>query len=229
MKHQPAPDYFVLASTSPRRRQFLEILGIPFTAVAPGASGSQSIDETPHPGETPSALVQRLSRKKARSVLERLPACWPAAKTYSRLVVVAADTEVVLAGQILGKPANAAEAAAMLRQLRNRPHQVYSGLTVAQSPQILITRLHTSQVWIRSYTDNEIDRYIDSGSPLDKAGAYGIQDVDFAPVARLDGCFASVMGFPLGEFSDALHELGLALPDIGPLCRGITGYPCCRD
>ena len=116
----------------------------------------------------------------------------------------------------------------MLRQLRKRPHKVYSGLTVVRPPRTIVTQLHTSLVWMRSYSDQEIDQYVSSGSPLDKAGAYGIQDLAFAPVARLEGCYASVMGFPLGELADALHKVGLALPAIGPLCHKLTGFPCCR-
>lgn len=228
MSHCPTPDFIVLASTSPRRRQFLEILGIPFTAISPGVDDNQSIDETPVPGESPAALVQRLSREKVQSVLHNLLARVPTAENYARLVIVGADTEVVLEEQILGKPANVPEAVAMLRQLRTQPHQVYSGLTVARPPRTVVTQLHISRVWMRPYSNQEIDQYVSGGSPLDKAGAYGIQDLAFDPVARLEGCYASVMGFPLGEFADGLHNIGLALPAVGPLCHKLTGYLCCR-
>jgi septum formation protein len=218
----------VLASTSPRRKQFLEALGIPFTTVAPGADDNYSIDETPLPGESPAALVQRLSREKTQSVLHNLAARLPNAENYAGLVIVGADTEVVLEERILGKPTDAFEAITMLQQLRDQPHRVYSGLTVARPPRTMITRLHISQVWMRPYSNQEIDQYVSNGSSLDKAGAYGIQDLAFAPVARLEGCYASVMGFPLGEFADALHKVGLALPAVGPLCHKLTSYPCCR-
>jgi predicted house-cleaning NTP pyrophosphatase (Maf/HAM1 superfamily) len=82
---------------------------------------------------------------------------------------------------------------------------------------------------MRPYSNDEINQYVDDGSPLDKAGAYGIQDLDFAPVARLEGCYASVMGFPLSEFADALQKVELALPAIGPVCHQLTSYPCCRE
>ena len=145
---------------------------------------------------------------------------------------------VVLRDNILGKPKDPIEATQMLRDLRDRPHQVYSGLTVAAVDRSadcnphsmqMITRLHQSTVWMRPYTDAEIEAYVATGDPLDKAGAYGIQNKGFAPVARLEGCFASVMGFPLGELAAALRELGVSLPEIGRLCVGHTGQKCCQQ
>jgi predicted house-cleaning NTP pyrophosphatase (Maf/HAM1 superfamily) len=90
------------------------------------------------------------------------------------------------------------------------------------------TRLQQSTVWMRLYSDAEIAAYVATGSPLDKAGAYGIQDQPFAPVERLEGCFASVMGLPLAELAQLLTEIGVPLPDIGPLCSHHTGIPCCQ-
>jgi predicted house-cleaning NTP pyrophosphatase (Maf/HAM1 superfamily) len=143
-----------------------------------------------------------------------------------------------LKNKILGKPNNPAEAEQMLRQLREQHHFVYSGLTVADvswepdQPQAHITksvtRLHQSKVWMRQYTDVEIEDYMASGDPLDKAGAYGIQNKTFAPVAQLEGCFASVMGFPLGELAAALKEINISLPAIAPLCTQHTDHPCCQ-
>jgi septum formation protein len=120
----------------------------------------------------------------------------------------------------------------MLQQLRRQSHQVYSGLTVALlsgQKGRFITRLQQSTVWMRPYTDAEIAAYVASGDPLDKAGAYGIQNKAFAPVGRLDGCFASVMGLPLGELAAAFREIDLSLPEVGPRCRSYTDYPCCQD
>ena len=142
----------------------------------------------------------------------------------------------------------------MLRTLRQeRCHDVYSGLTVGlwaeRGPTAdtneqeavennepvtppyhlrLITRLHQSRVWMRPYTDAEIEAYVASGDPLDKAGAYAIQHQSFAPVEKLEGCFASVMGLPLGELATVLNDIGLPLPDITPLCTQYSGYPCCQ-
>lgn len=198
----------ILASASPRRRELLHSLGLSF------AVKTTAIDETPRPGESPPALVQRLSRAKA------LAAAQPGA------VVIAADTVVVWQEVILGKPANATEAAHMLRLLRHRSHDVYSGLTLHRAGMTL-TRLHQSRVWMRPYTEAEIAAYIATGSPLDKAGAYGIQDTSFAPVERLEGCFASVMGLPLGELAAAMSALALSPPPVAPRCRQYTGHPCC--
>ena len=262
----------ILASSSPRRREFLEALGLAFTVVPPlhpplsndhisKDVNQTELDETPLPGEAPAALVQRLSRLKARTVVANLPSLIPRASwTMSgsdekgnlissnapeKAVIIAADTVVVLDGEILGKPAHPAEATHMLKRLRGRYHYVYSGLTITTPLQIspvswppfqerppevtLITRLHQSKVWMRHYSDDELAAYVASGDPLDKAGAYGIQNSAFAPVARLEGCFASVMGLPLGELAAAFKEIDLSLPEIAVRCTRYTGWPCCQE
>jgi septum formation protein len=217
--------YFILASASPRRRELLESLGVSVLVLSPGA---MAVDETPRPDESPVALVQRLSREKAEAGVAALPLTSP-----GQAALVAADTVVVLADTILGKPHTPAAAIHMLQQLRQKEHQVYSGLTIAlpspTAPPRFITRFHHSRVWLRPYSDAEIAAYVAGGSPLDKAGAYGIQDVDFAPVARLEGCFASVMGLPLGELAAALDEAGLPCPAVGPACTRLTGRSCCME
>jgi septum formation protein len=234
------PIYFVLASGSPRRRELLGVLGIPFVVVRPsqGPAGRE-IDETPWPGETPPDLVRRLSLAKAAAVLAMLlpPASRPFEPPVTgddvQAIVVAADTIVVVGDDILGKPGSPAQAVDMLKRLRRQAHQVYSGLTIAvppgdrtKSPRF-VTRLHRSTVWMRPYGQAEIEAYVASGDPLDKAGAYAIQHSTFAPVARLEGCYASVMGLPLGELAAALAEIGLNLPDVGARCSRYTGQPCC--
>jgi len=226
----PGPDYLVLASASPRRREFLAALGLPFSVLAPGQTeGVPEVDESPLPGEAPAAMVQRLSQAKAQAVANKLPELLPGAARLAGLVVIAADTVVVLDEAILGKPATPAAAVDMLTRLRNRPHFVYSGLTALRpNANAGITRLHQSRVWMRAYSNQEIAAYVDSGDPLDKAGAYGIQNQEFMPVAKLEGCFASVMGFPLGELAAALHQLKLALPAVAPLCRRLTQTDCCQ-
>lgn len=228
--------HLVLASTSPRRREFLTLLGLPFTAVSPGVDGE--IDETPLPDEPPDRLVQRLSRLKANTVVENLPSLPSIADLIEthHLVVIAADTVVVLDNTILGKPVSATEATQMLTSLRGRQHDVFSGLTLihrpplasSESQQLMTTYLHRSQVWMRPYTDAEIATYVAGGSPLDKAGAYGIQDHPFAPVERLDGCFASVMGLPLAQLTEGLQQIGLPLPEVSLLCGSHTGVTCCQ-
>lgn len=120
----------------------------------------------------------------------------------------------------------------MLQQLRQQSHYVYTGLTVARlSGEIrnFVTRLYQSTVWMRPYTDAEIASYVASGDPMDKAGAYGIQNNSFAPVARLEGCFASVMGLPLGELTTAFEELGLSLSENASQCSLYTGRLCCQN
>jgi septum formation protein len=235
---KPDPPLIILASSSPRRQELLHSLGVSFQVLSPtfsDAAGQRAVDETPLPNELPSALVQRLSRLKAEAValsLARLaPTLAPLPSETRPIIIIAADTEVALGQQILGKPGHAGEATAMLKQLRRQPHHVYSGLTVALlsgAKSEFVTRLHPSTVWMRPYTDAEIAAYVASGDPLDKAGGYGIQNKSFKPVARLAGCFASVMGLPLAELAAAFKEIGFSLPEITLRCSNYTGYPCCQ-
>jgi MAF protein len=235
----------ILASASPRRREIFELLGVPFT-VQP-----VSVDETPRPGETPDVLVARLSATKAATVAQQ-------ALTSSRLrraqssrerggkstaalkrshfgppssLVVAADTVVVLDDQILGKPGDAAHAQEMLLDLRGRAHMVYTGVTVVEtSSGRAAIHLSATQVWMRDYSQAEMKTYVASGDPLDKAGAYAIQHAGFRPVARVEGCFAGVMGLPLGALVDGLAHFDVTLPvDVATVCQRWTGYPCCRQ
>jgi len=129
---------------------------------------------------------------------------------------------------VLGKPADGGEAVAMLRRLRGREHLVFSGLA-ALSPSTgqQATELARTTVWMRPYSDGEISRYVASGDPLDKAGAYAIQHRAFNPVAYIQGCYASVMGLPLCHLMRALSRLGLALSvDVPRVCQDFTGHHC---
>jgi septum formation protein len=205
----------VLASASPRRRELLGLLGLPFTVRA------VEVDETARPGETPEVLVARLSATKAATV----------ARGLKDGLVVAADTVVALEGEVLGKPRDAAHAVEMLRRLRGRMHSVHSGVTVVDAASGRATiHLSDTAVWMRDYADAEIEAYVAGGDPLDKAGAYAIQHADFRPVARIQGCFTGVVGLPLGALSDGLAHFGVTLPvDLAAVCRGWTGFPCCRE
>lgn len=189
-----SPPPVILASGSPRRREFLQRLGIPFQVHV------ADVDERSVDGETPEQLVARLSRDKAAAVAARFP----------RAAIVGADTIVTLDGALLGKPDDEAHAEHMLRRLRDRPHKVYSGVTVCPpdggTPR---TEVVESTVWMRPYSDDEIHAYVASGDPLDKAGAYAIQNASFHPVARLSGCYASVMGLPICELGRMLAEIGV--------------------
>jgi septum formation protein len=222
--HRLIPERLVLASASPRRRRLFSLLGAPFIATA------ADVDEEIEEGESPQEMVCRLSLAKARAV----------ALSYPEDVIVAADTTVVLDGDVLGKPADEAEAVAMLRRLRGRKHIVLSGVTVCHPAPPLsppqrwggregraVTELAESAVWMRAYTDEEIARYAASGDPLDKAGAYAIQHQNFNPVEQIEGCYASIMGLPLCHLAKALAQLGLTLPvDVPQACQRFTGYRC---
>ncbi|MFN8372536.1 MAG: Maf family protein [Anaerolineae bacterium] len=199
---------FILGSSSPRRRELIASLGINFTIIKP------DIDESLHAGESALDYVRRLSREKAAAI---------AAKVNADATILAADTVVILAadtmgiaddGEILGKPADHEEARAMLRRLRSRPHQVCTAITLANvgktgehsaAPLQSVTR---TMVHMRDYSDAEIETYIASGDPFDKAGGYAIQHEGFRPVARIDGCYNNVVGLPLCAVKRGLAQLG---------------------
>jgi septum formation protein len=207
------PHRLILASRSPRRQELLQRLGVDFEVV------TADIDETQRDGEPPTDLVQRLAREKAQAVAMRRPGC----------AVLGADTIVVLESEVLGKPADGGEAAAMLRRLRGRAHTVWSAVYACNGDRVAAA-LNQSQVWMRPYGDEEIAAYVASGDPLDKAGAYAIQHPEFAPVGRVSGCYSGVMGFPLGEVVQVLRAIGVDVP-TAPVtaCQRQSGLgPCCQ-
>lgn len=195
-----------LASTSPRRRALLSLGGWDFQ-VQPA-----HVDETVQPGELAAVYVERLALEKARRVT-------PHASPGD--IVIAADTTVLDGEHILGKPATPHEATAMLRSLRARPHQVSSALVVLRLPdgfgqaEVCCQDLVTTTVWMRDYSDPEIETYVASGDPMDKAGAYAIQHAGFRPVERLQGCYTNVVGLPLCRLARLLAVLGA--PPVTPL------------
>jgi septum formation protein len=216
----------ILASGSPRRRQFLHELGLSFSVLA------ADIDETPLPGEHPGAMTCRLAEEKARAVAARL------AGTADPILIIASDTTVALGDEIYGKPLDADDAKRMLRDLRGGPHQVFSAVSVLEvpsadaardgAPQRQSTRINTTDVFMRDYHDAEIDAYVASGDPLDKAGAYGIQARDFHCVEHMQGCYASVMGLPLADLAELLEEFGCRIAASVPaVCGLFNPYPCC--
>jgi MAF protein len=195
---------FVLASGSPRRRELLASLGIEFVVI------KADIDETQHSGEPPYTYVRRLSNEKAEAVAGRLtePAYVLAADT---VVILAADTiGVIETGDILGKPEDAADARRMLQRLRGRDHIVCTSLTLRNlaSGQAL-TELTRTTVTMRDYTDAEIDAYIATGDPFDKAGSYAIQHEGFHPVERIEGSYTNVVGLPVETLSEMLKTLAI--------------------
>jgi len=190
----------ILASASPRRHALLKRLSLPFQVRI------AEVDEQPLPGEIPEQTVRRLSRLKATVVARGLSG---ASDAGDECVIIAADTLVVLDGQVLGKPRDADEALAILRRLQGRAHQVVSGLTVLETPaNRMLTATVTSVVWMRDYAEAEIAAYVATGDPLDKAGAYAVQHGDFRPVERVDGCPLNVMGLALCRLDEMLRRLG---------------------
>ena len=182
----------VLASASPRRLQLLSSLGLQLE-VSP-----VDIDETPTPGEDPAALALRLAEAKAAVAARRHPG----------RVVVAADTVVALGAQALGKPADAVEAAAMLQQLSGTRHEVFTAVAACRDRQAG-SRLSRSEVDFRTLEAREIEAYVGTGEPMDKAGAYGIQGVAAIFVSRLCGSYSGVVGMPLHDTAELLRDFGI--------------------
>lgn len=273
----------VLASASPRRREILSHLELPFV-VQPA-----DVDETPLAGETPAAMVLRLSRAKASklspasilragmrvagdtklspadSLREEIPIAGHVKLSHAgvpphnsdvaggamlsstdvtrdnsdvmreeqlspagvppnnsgvagdSVIIIAADTTVALDGLIIGKPTDAADAEHILRQLRGRMHQVFTGLTLS-NPQVREwSALCETRVYMRAYDDAELLAYVASGEVYDKAGAYAIQDALFHPVERIEGCYLNVMGLPLCEVINGLRALGIDTNQTEPI------------
>ena len=189
---------FILASSSPRRRELLASLGIPFTIEKP------DIDESQHHGEPPLDYVRRLSQQKAAHV---------AARVGAGGYILAADTVVILDEVILGKPADTEEARHMLRLLCNRGHRVCTALTLIAPGAAPHTALTCTEVHMRPYSADEIEAYIASGDPFDKAGGYAIQHPEFAPVERIDGSYTNVVGLPLETLRAMLRQAGWPLEE----------------
>ncbi len=203
----------VLASNSPRRKQILGWTGIPFT-VRPA-----DIDETPLAGELPQDYVQRLALTKGRKV---------SGSAGFKELIVAADTTVSVNNEIIGKPTDAEDARRILLKLRGRVHFVHTAIVViAPSKGLIEKELCSTRVRMRHYSDEEIDSYIKSGDPLDKAGAYAIQDETFHPVDQLKGCYASVMGLPLCHLERVLRRMGHGeRKQIPFVCQDELAYNC---
>ena len=179
----------VLASGSPRRGEILSNAGIAFVVEIPAG-----IDETPAPGEAPRDYVMRLAREKASAVT-----------TDPERIVLGADTTVVIEGEILGKPSDAADAARMLRRLSGRSHEVITGICLSSRRGQIVDAAST-RVWFTPLSGAEIEAYVASGEPMDKAGAYGIQGLASKFVTRIDGCYFNVMGLPISLVYTLLRD-----------------------
>ena len=186
----------VLASGSPRRRELLENLGVKELVIRP-AKGEEQVPEN----AAPSQIVEALARQKAEEVA-------PTAEKGA--VVIAADTIVWLDGQLLGKPKDTDEATAMLRRLSGRMHSVFTGICVISDDTVLC-EAEEAHVFFRELSDAEIDAYVATGEPMDKAGAYGAQGLASLFVERIEGSFFNVMGLPVCRLGIMLKKVGVEL------------------
>jgi MAF protein len=188
-------------------------MGVEFTRA------SAEIDESPREGESPRDYVLRLARDKAHACGNQAP--------FGGLVL-AADTTVADLGKIIGKPVDHEDAKRILVQLRNRTHDVHTAI-ILTNPSKGVSRedLCSTRVKMRPYSDEEIEAYLDTGDPMDKAGAYGIQNESFHPVAKMTGCFASVMGLPLCHLERMFRKMGYPAQDDLPYkCQNALSYTC---
>jgi len=184
----------ILASASQRRAEILDSAGLPFSVL------SSAVNETPIPGESARGLVQRLALAKAELA---------AARAVGPAIIIAADTVVTLDGMILGKPRTTEDARRMLEKLSGRTHSVITGVALIRLPDAeRVEFLETTHVHFRALDEEEIVRYLSSGEPFDKAGAYAIQGRAGRYIPRIEGCYYNVVGLPLARLCSALAELG---------------------
>lgn len=182
----------ILASASPRRKALLEQLGLTFEIIP------AHINETMFPEETSLEHVRRLSEEKGKAVAEN----------HRENIIISSDTIVVYQGEILGKPKDKEDAYRMLRRLSGQTHEVITAFSIYCADKGLCATKHeVTEVHFRELTDEDIYAYIAGGSPMDKAGAYGIQDVDAYLVDRINGSYQNVMGFPVAHFARIWNQL----------------------
>ena len=190
---------FILASSSPRRRELLAAIGLDFEVMP------SHIPEVPDPQEAPEEYVARLSREKAETIAERHPSRW----------IIAADTTVLLGDQLLEKPADPADAVRMLMQIAGQTHVVYTGVTLRNAAAGWSeTRVAESEVRMLPLARNEIEWYVATGEPLDKAGAYAVQGIGAMFIESIHGSYTNVVGLPLAMLYQMLRKAG-----IDPLSR----------
>lgn len=202
----------ILASASPRRRELLQRLGLPFEIRASGVS------EDFDPGMPAEDVALSLARDKA----------WAVARQLDEGVVIGSDTTVVIEGTILGKPADAEDARRMLRLLRGRHHEVITAVAVVEArSRRLGAGSVTSRVTMTDFGEDDLDRYAASGEPFDKAGGYAIQGLGGRFVTAVEGCYNNVVGLPLCEVARLLRDFGIEPPGPGPVCTGPSEHQCC--
>lgn len=191
----------VLASSSPRRLELLSSLGVHFRVMP------SYLEETIDASLTPAELVVNLAAAKAKEVAERI-----AAPTSGLTLVLGADTVVVLDSRVIGKPASRQHAVETLSRLSGRWHEVFTGVALLELPQgTVVSGCETSRVYMRRLEPEEIEAYVDTGEPLDKAGAYALQGIASAFVERIEGCFTNVIGLPIPLVVRFLRQSGVPI------------------
>lgn len=186
----------ILASKSPRRKELLEMLGLKFNVVA------SNFDEDIQPDKDLTEFAKKIAKGKAEAV----------ALKYKNHIIISADTFVILDGKILGKPKDKAEAFLMLNQVKGKKVEVVTAFTILDSSSSKsITKAIVANVYLNNYSKEEIEAYIKTGEPLDKAGAFAVQGLGSVLVKRIEGDFYSVIGLPLFEFSESLKEFRVSV------------------
>lgn len=203
----------ILASQSPRRRELMTIAGYTFETT------TADIDETPLANETPGDYTLRVSRMKAEAVCAQAP---------PNALIISSDTTVAFGNELLGKPADGEEARQTLKRLRNEHHQVYTSITILDvMTGEIVQDLASTDLVMRNYSDTEIEIYIASGDPFDKAGSYAIQNTEFNPVGIIEGCYANVMGLPLCHLTRTMRRFGIVpSKDVPTACQAENNITC---
>lgn len=187
----------ILASTSPRRKDLLALLGLPFEVAEPDFE-----EDLRAPG-LPEDLAGRFARGKAESCAARRPDA----------LVIGSDTLIACEGAVLGKPRDPEEAGAMLRRLRGRPHAIHTGVALRRlADGVDEAEVETVRVWMRPFTEEELDAYLRTGESLDKAGAYSIQGGGAALIARIEGDYPAAVGLPIRRLAAMLQRCGVVVP-----------------
>ena len=197
--------FIYLASQSPRRRQLLEQLGVPYELLLPDADEDAESLEAVLPNEAPKAYVQRVTQRKLDAALQRLKR-----RGLPAAPVLCSDTTVALGRQILGKPEDAADARRMLNALSGQSHRVLTAVAVGTARK-RVQALSQSQVRFANLSPTQIRHYVDSGEPMGKAGAYAVQGRAAGFIAHMSGSYSGIMGLPMFETSQLLREMGFRL------------------
>jgi len=212
MKTQHLPK-IILASGSPRRKELLSTLEIPFEIITSGVS--EEVD----PNLDPVEMVKVLAKMKATAV----------AKKIQEGLVIGSDTTIAFEDRTLGKPTSQENAKQMLEMLRNKKHQVISGIAILDSSSMRIeVGTVTTSIRMRNYSDQELIGYIATGEPMDKAGSYAIQGKGSSLIAEIEGCYNNVVGFPLCELVKLLEKFGVSVNLRGSVCNLPSGDACPR-